>query len=70
MTRDPMDTCFANLKQLYAHDPYPYSYDQTEVAEYYLLYLDLMRHWHALLPGRILDVGYEELVTDTERAGQ
>ena len=70
MTRDPMDTCFANLKQLYAHDAYPYTYDQTEVAEYYLLYLDLMRHWHALLPGRILDVAYEELVTDTERAGR
>jgi hypothetical protein len=26
-----------------------------------------MAHWHRVLPGRMLDVPYRELVTDTER---
>jgi hypothetical protein len=28
------------------------------------MYLQLMRHWEAVLPGKILRIQYEELVTD------
>lgn len=65
MVRDPMDSCLSNLKELFA-DAYPYSYRLDELAEHYGRYRKLMVHWHAMFPGRILDVAYEDLVSDPE----
>jgi hypothetical protein len=45
---------------------FPFSYDLTELADFYLGYRRLMAHWHRILPGRILDVAYEEVVTQQE----
>jgi hypothetical protein len=64
--RDPMDTCFSNLKEYFAGG-FTYSYDQEDVADYYSLYRRLMEHWHAAYPGRIHDVSYERLVADPLR---
>ena len=66
MVRDPVETCFSNLRELFS-EVNPYSYDQLELAEYFLQYQRLMRHWHATCPGRILDVDYAELTRDPER---
>ena len=63
MVRDPVETCFSNLRELFS-DANPYSYDQRELADYYLQYRRLMAHWHAAYPGRILDVDYAELTRD------
>lgn len=63
LVRDPMDVCFANLRRLFAEGS-AYSYDQRDMAGHYLRYRQLMAHWHAQFPGRILDVAYESLVTD------
>lgn len=65
MVRDPMDSCFSNLKELFA-DAYPYSYRFDELAGHYGRYRRLMAHWHQRYPGRILDVSYEKLVTNPE----
>jgi Tfp pilus assembly protein PilF len=65
MVRDPIETCFSNLRELFS-DANPYSYDQAELADYYIRYQDLMEHWQMRFPGRICDVPYEELVSDTE----
>lgn len=65
MTRNPLDTCLSNLRELYGK-VCPYSYDQAELADYYLQYRRLMAHWHEAFPGRILDVCYEQLVGDPE----
>lgn len=65
MVRDPVETCFSNLRELFS-DANPYSYDQLELAAYYREYRRLMAHWHERLPGRILDVDYAELTRDTE----
>lgn len=64
MRRAPMDSCLSNLRELFS-DACPYSYDQAELADYYLQYERLMHHWRTVMPGRILDVSYAELVTDT-----
>ena len=69
MTRDPMDVCFSNLKELFA-DAYPHSYDQTEMAQHYLRYRRLMSHWHQTFPGRVLDVDYAELVTAPDQVAR
>ncbi len=65
MVRDPLETCFSNLRELFS-DANPYSYDQAELADYFLQYRRLMAHWHATYPGRILDVDYAELTRDPE----
>lgn len=63
LVRDPLDTCYAIYKTLF-FSAYKFSYDQAELADYYAAYRRCMRHWHAVMPGRILDVRYEELVRD------
>ena len=65
LQRDPMDACFAIYKQLFA-DAYLYSYDQEELVRHYVRYTNLMTTWRERFPGRFLDVGYEDIVTDTE----
>jgi tetratricopeptide (TPR) repeat protein len=64
--RHPLDTCLSCFKQLFARGQ-PFTYDLLELGEYYLQYDRLMAHWHAVLPGRILDVHYEQVVADQER---
>lgn len=63
--RDPMDTCFSNLRTFFSGAA-PYACDPLDMADYYLRYRDLMAHWHALAPGRILDLDYAEFVADPE----
>ena len=63
--RHPMDSCFGTYKQLFASGQ-PFSYDLTEVGEYYLQYRRLMDHWEKVAPGYVLDVRYEEVVADLE----
>lgn len=65
MSRDPVETCFSNLRELFAHAAL-YSYDQIELADYCNQYRDLMRHWHERFPGRILDLTYADLTRNTE----
>jgi tetratricopeptide (TPR) repeat protein len=61
--RDPMSCCFSNLKQLFAQGQ-EFSYSIEDIARYYRTYLDLMRHWDAVLPGRVLRVQHEDVVDD------
>ena len=69
MVREPMDTCFSNLKELFAN-AYPHSYDQMEMAGHFLRYRQLMAHWHRQYPGRILDVHYDALVAEPRRVAR
>lgn len=61
--REPMACCFSNLKQLFASGQ-EFTYSIEDIACYYASYLELMRHWDAVLPGRVLRVCYEDLVDD------
>ncbi|MFQ6007226.1 MAG: sulfotransferase, partial [Woeseia sp.] len=63
--RHPLDSCFGTYKQLFAKGQ-AFSYDMTELGEYYLQYRRLMDHWHKVLPGKVLDVQYEAVVADLE----
>jgi tetratricopeptide (TPR) repeat protein len=64
--REPMACCVSNLKQLFAKGQ-EFTYSIRDIARYYRTYLELMRHWDAVLPGRILRVCYEDVVEDVER---
>ena len=63
--REPMACCFSNLKQLFASGQ-EFTYSIEDIARYYRTYLDLMRHWDAVLSGRVLRVSYEYLVEDLD----
>lgn len=63
LVRDPMDVGLSSLRTLFSHAA-PYSYDQLEFVQFWRGYRRLMDHWRALVPGRILDVRYDDLVED------
>jgi hypothetical protein len=65
VVRDPMDTCYAVFKTLF-EGAYPYSYSLGELARYFVSYQRLMDHWERMIPGVMLHVKYEELVTDAK----
>jgi len=63
VTRDPMDTCYAVFKTLF-QQAYPFSYEQKELAEYFIAYKQLMEHWQQLTELNIHTVSYEQLVAE------
>jgi tetratricopeptide (TPR) repeat protein len=65
LTRDPMDTCYAVFKTLFIN-AYHFSYQLEELAEYFIAYRRMMDHWHAVMPGVMLEIRYEDLVSDPE----
>jgi tetratricopeptide (TPR) repeat protein len=68
LRRHPMDTCLSNFRQLFAPEsPYfDYSFDLLDTGRYFIQFDRLMKHWHTIFPGRILDVQYEQLVENQE----
>jgi tetratricopeptide (TPR) repeat protein len=68
LRRNAVDTCLSNFRQVFdLRSPYfDYSFDLLDTGRYYLLFDRLMSHWQRVFPGRILEVQYEDLVTDQE----
>ncbi len=64
--REPMACGFSNFKQLFGTINQEFSYDLDHLGRHYRTYLDLMRHWNDVLPGRVLRVHYEDVVDDLE----
>jgi tetratricopeptide (TPR) repeat protein len=63
--RHPLDACLSCYRQLFAKGQ-AFTYDLTEIGEYYVQYQRMMDHWARVLPGRVLTVQYEEVVADFE----
>jgi len=63
--RDAMDNCLSIFFQNFGAG-HPYAYDLTNIGHHYRLYERLMAHWHQVLPGRILDINYEDTIADPE----
>jgi len=63
--RHPLDACLSCYRQLFAKGQ-NFTYDLTEIGEYYLQYQRMMDHWARVLPGRVLTMQYEEVVADFE----
>ena len=63
--RGAMGCCFSGFKQLFAEGQ-EFTYGLEEIGHYYRDYVGLMDHWDAVLPGKVLQVRYEEVVTDLE----
>jgi tetratricopeptide (TPR) repeat protein len=63
--RHPMDSLLGVYKQLFAKGQ-PFTYDVYDLADFYRSYIEIMEHWDEVLPGQVLDVHYEDTVTDLE----
>ena len=63
--REPMACCFSGFKQLFAEGQ-EFTYGLDEIGRYYRGYVDLMAHWDAVLPGKVLRVQYEDVLDNLE----
>jgi tetratricopeptide (TPR) repeat protein len=61
--RDPVDTCLGCFRQLFRTGNET-TYDLRDIGEQYVRYRELMAHWDTVLPGRVIDVVHEDLVSD------
>jgi hypothetical protein len=62
LRRHPMDACFAVYKQSF----FRFAYSLDDLARYYLAYDRLSRHWRTVLGSRMVELNYEDLVSDQE----
>jgi tetratricopeptide (TPR) repeat protein len=63
--RHPLGCGFSVFKQHFARGQH-FSYDLTDIGQFYRDYVELMAHFDAVLPGRVHRVHYETLVENTE----
>ncbi len=66
LTRNPMDTCFSNYKQLFQSGVHTSSYSFENIANQYVMFDKLMKHWKSLFGDRIHEISYERLVNNQE----
>lgn len=64
--RNPAATCFSCYQILFGKGNILYSYDLTEIGRFYRIHERIMEHWRTVLPGRVLEVAYEDLVEQPE----
>jgi tetratricopeptide (TPR) repeat protein len=63
--RDALETCFACYRQLFSQGA-EFSYDLESMADHYVGYDRLTRHWLRLFPQQMFDHEYEMLQADPE----
>lgn len=63
--REPMDVGLSCYKKLF-RGGVSFSYDFDDIARYYKVHDRLMDHWARVLPGFVLDVDYEAVVSGLE----
>lgn len=67
VNRNPMDSCFAMYKHVFTW-AYKFSYTLEGLGRFYPAYRRLLDHWRATLGERIVEIDYEQLVTNQEAA--
>ena len=64
--RNPKDNCLSLYKNYFPSKDMPWSFDQKDIAKYYILYQELMDFWNSIFSETIFDVNYENLVNEPE----
>ena len=65
-SRDPKDNCLSLFKNYFPSKSMSWSYDQADIAEYYILYSKLMEFWKTKFSDFIFDAKYENIVNNPE----
>lgn len=63
--RSPFDTCLSIWQQNF-NDAHSYARNLADLGHHYAHYLHLMQHWREVLPDRLLEIEYEDLVENQE----
>ncbi len=63
--RHPLDNCLSCHFENFTRD-IPYTHELAELGQYWFEYHRLMQHWRTMLPGRMFELDYENLVRDQE----
>ena len=64
--RDPLDTCLSCYVQRFSAAMPAFTTDLRHLGAQYNDYLAVMEHWRRVLPGRIFELDYEDLVNNQE----
>ena len=64
--RNSKDNCLSIFKNYFPSNDMLWSFDQSDIANYYNFYLDLMNFWKTKFNESIFDVNYEHLVQSPE----
>ena len=64
ISRNPKDNCLSIFENLFDY-PEGWNWDQEELAEYYLIYQDLMKFWSKLFENSIYNIKYEDVILNT-----
>ncbi len=70
LRRDPRDTALSLWRARFPAGRLAYAYDWAAMAHRFNLYAGIMAHWRQVMPGDILEITYESLVSDTEATGR
>ena len=66
LQRSPIAVCWSIFKHNFRGEGNGYGYEMDELAEYYLLYHDLMEFWQTRFPDMIYHLDYEALTENQE----
>ena len=64
--RNSKDNCLSIFKNYFPSNDMLWSFNQSDIANYYNLYLDLMNFWKTKFNDSIFDINYEQLVQSPE----
>jgi len=62
MLRDPLDTLFSCFRYKFNDKGLEWTLQEESLVVQYVLYLQYLQHFRTILPGRVLDIQYEQLV--------
>ena len=66
LERNPMAICWSIYKSYFNNPDMAFTYKQEYIAEFYILYKDLMNFWKKKYPNKFINIVYEEFVEDYE----
>ena len=65
--RDPLDICWSNYKQCFSAKIMGFSYNLTNLGNFYNLYKEYMNYWKKLYDKKIYNLNYENFTNNFEQ---
>ena len=65
-SRNPKDNCLSIFKNYFSSKTMYWAYDQKDIADYYVLYFNLMNFWKSKFNEDIYEANYEKIVNSPE----
>ena len=67
LSRNPMAVCWSNYKINFRDSGMEFTLSQEDLAEYYVLYDEIMNYWISSFEKNIINISYENFVLDYEK---